>query len=515
MRQWKGGDPECSHEREIPAHWNSKRGNGGTTYDFNRDKIWPKGVCGLCGAVDTPAGIGLEPTIGEWVENIVTVGREIHRVLRDDGSFWLNLGDSYSSSNGQGRGTQSVEGGVMYKVQRPAVADLPAKNLIGQPWRAAFALQDDGWILRSAIVWHKCLSGGAWLYAKTQKGVGPHMVKDLVRLDPATVHLWNGAQWTQVVSWTQVEKTQAGIELTLRSGERIGATAEHRWPTQRGLLSTADLVVGDVLETCHLPDEGQTPAWLTPDALWFAGLYLADGSMSGKTIQLDGHAKETSRWERVSRLCAHYGASCQLYVDGNTQAIHIDKSASLRAVLQTTIGGHIAKDKHLTSEVWRWSNDALHWIADGYLEGDGHTDGNRIRLGFTRNYALERDLRTLAARLDTKLTLKLSHTTMGDRRFSTFLGEWRWKNSNHPNTKPRSEVLGIGRSNARKFWDIAVADAPHTFSLASGVCSHNSNPMPEPVTDRPTSAYEMLFLLAKQQRYFYDATAVRDMSGNG
>ena len=105
--------------------------------------------------VDTPAGIGLEPTLGEWVENIVTVGREIHRVLRDDGSFWLNLGDSYSSSNGQGRGTQSVEGGVMYKVQRPAMADLPAKNLMGQPSRAAFALQDAGWILRSAIVWKK------------------------------------------------------------------------------------------------------------------------------------------------------------------------------------------------------------------------------------------------------------------------------------------------------------------------------------------------------------------------
>ena len=121
-------------------------------------------------------GIGLEPTLSEWLANIVAVSREVWRVLRDDGSFWLNLGDAYSgSSKGTGEGGSEKQRGnrgannVLHPGKRTtrgsgsgrwglgdtAVDGLPAKNLMGQPWRAAFALQDDGWILRSAIVWHK------------------------------------------------------------------------------------------------------------------------------------------------------------------------------------------------------------------------------------------------------------------------------------------------------------------------------------------------------------------------
>ena len=111
------------------------------------------------------AGIGLEPTLGEWVQNIVAVMREVRRVLRDDGTVWLNLGDAYAGS-GKGRiadGThspshgdkQGTNTGAVNGVLPKAFEGLPAKQLMGQPWRVAFALQDDGWILRSAIVWHK------------------------------------------------------------------------------------------------------------------------------------------------------------------------------------------------------------------------------------------------------------------------------------------------------------------------------------------------------------------------
>ena len=142
---------------------------GGGAYLNSSAESWPGGVCGHCGARQQAAGIGLEPTLGEWVANIVAVGREVWRVLRDDGSLWLNLGDAYAGSWGNysptGQGGQ--RGKNTERWERPAYADntrlppaanmpgLPAKNLMGQPWRAAFALQDDGWILRSAIVWHK------------------------------------------------------------------------------------------------------------------------------------------------------------------------------------------------------------------------------------------------------------------------------------------------------------------------------------------------------------------------
>lgn len=120
-----------------------------------------------------PDQIGGEASPAEYVARLVDVFAEVHRVLADDGTLWLNLGDSYSGSWGnQGRkgerGSQRpVNGPMLQRVhdgRYPASGSRtgtikpgapPAKNLHGMPWRVAFALQDAGWILRNAIVWHK------------------------------------------------------------------------------------------------------------------------------------------------------------------------------------------------------------------------------------------------------------------------------------------------------------------------------------------------------------------------
>ena len=100
---------------------------------------------------------GLEPTLNEYIECMVEVFREVWRVLRKDGCLWLNLGDAYASNPSNGRGGGSTLGGG-----RPHLsganrdgAGLKPKDLIGIPWRLAFALQADGWWLRSDNVWHK------------------------------------------------------------------------------------------------------------------------------------------------------------------------------------------------------------------------------------------------------------------------------------------------------------------------------------------------------------------------
>lgn len=88
--------------------------------------------------------IGLEKTLDEYVTRLVEVFREVRRVLRDDGTCWSNLGDSY---NAAGRpGTDS---------NRPTNVSLKPKDLIGIPWHVAFALQANDWYLRSDIIWHK------------------------------------------------------------------------------------------------------------------------------------------------------------------------------------------------------------------------------------------------------------------------------------------------------------------------------------------------------------------------
>lgn len=120
--------------------------------------------------------MGLEPTPDEFVAGMVAVFREVRRVLRDDGTLWLNIGDSYTGSGKGGNpdpgsskqatnaGSQSV--GCLYgtgKTAREAAVtnvtrknfDLGPKQLLGIPWRLAFALQADGWILRQDIIWSK------------------------------------------------------------------------------------------------------------------------------------------------------------------------------------------------------------------------------------------------------------------------------------------------------------------------------------------------------------------------
>ncbi len=114
--------------------------------------------------------IGLEKTPDEFVAQMVAVFREVRRVLRDDGTLWLNLGDSYASGKGTcfnpGGGDSSMEGHAdlkangAYKLDRGNKSDLERqglkpKDLIGIPWRVAFALQADGWYLRQDIIWHK------------------------------------------------------------------------------------------------------------------------------------------------------------------------------------------------------------------------------------------------------------------------------------------------------------------------------------------------------------------------
>jgi DNA modification methylase len=109
--------------------------------------------------------IGLDATPDEYAARLVAVFREVRRVLRDDGTLWLNLGDSYASSGTPGpvsekcsmqggRGINPKHSGYAFG-RAPTTQGLKPKDLIGIPWRVAFALQADGWWLRQDIVWSK------------------------------------------------------------------------------------------------------------------------------------------------------------------------------------------------------------------------------------------------------------------------------------------------------------------------------------------------------------------------
>lgn len=99
--------------------------------------------------------IGAEMDIQDYIRDLVSVFREVRRVLSDDGTFWLNIGDSYTSGGRTWRDDDAKNKGRGMSYRAPTPKGLKPKDLIGVPWKIAFALQEDGWFLRTDIIWNK------------------------------------------------------------------------------------------------------------------------------------------------------------------------------------------------------------------------------------------------------------------------------------------------------------------------------------------------------------------------
>jgi len=160
---WEGGDPDCEHTISAPDA-------DAKAVFAERVTRGDRSVCLRCGADRIDAQIGLEDTPELYVASMVKVFREIHRVLANDGTVWLNLGDSYwggkGASNQAWSATHTERETLMGKQHhivgrgetRPTDRRHPTikpKDLVGIPWRVALALQDDGWYLRQDIIWSK------------------------------------------------------------------------------------------------------------------------------------------------------------------------------------------------------------------------------------------------------------------------------------------------------------------------------------------------------------------------
>lgn len=163
---WEGGDPNCAHSPARGVGKSTLEGGGKETQGHQKEGYGS--VCPKCGAIKTDAQIGLEKSPEEYVNNLVLVFREVWRVLREDGVVFLNIGDSYSGSGGAHANSNNP--GISNSFKRDGVPrygnlgmahhysapkGLKPKDLIGIPWRVAFALQADGWYLRSDIIWQK------------------------------------------------------------------------------------------------------------------------------------------------------------------------------------------------------------------------------------------------------------------------------------------------------------------------------------------------------------------------
>ncbi|WP_322770425.1 site-specific DNA-methyltransferase [Frankia sp. Cr1] len=140
-RRWAAGIPGCRHTQTCTI----------TRFDAGT----PTTTCRRCGAIQEDRQYGHEPTPDAYIAALRRVFTELARVLAPTGTVWLNLGDCHAARHTRTHppalrsGSPADDAGAGYR------AVVRAKSLYGMPWRVAFALQDDGWIIRNAVVWHK------------------------------------------------------------------------------------------------------------------------------------------------------------------------------------------------------------------------------------------------------------------------------------------------------------------------------------------------------------------------
>lgn len=173
--KWEGGDPLCDHSPGRDG-WAAKSTLQGSkdTQDHRMDGF-PGNSCPKCGATRVDQQIGHEDTPAKYIKKLTEIFAEARRVLRPEGTLWLNLGDSYWGSWGNSGNRPQLDGqsqgqrerttdyvdrpGYDEHRGRPAssykVKGLKQKDLVGIPWMAAFALRDSGWWLRSEVIWAK------------------------------------------------------------------------------------------------------------------------------------------------------------------------------------------------------------------------------------------------------------------------------------------------------------------------------------------------------------------------
>jgi DNA modification methylase len=160
--KWDGGDDDCEHSISMPTKWNDPKRGTSVLRPETAHRGGSSTHCHKCGATRIDSQLGLEETPEQYIDAMVEVFRCVWDVLEDDGTLWLNIGDSYCNSNGfaraspeyqrEGRNNMPANDRKLDKLHETG---LKTKDLIGIPWMLAFALRADGWYLRQDIIWNK------------------------------------------------------------------------------------------------------------------------------------------------------------------------------------------------------------------------------------------------------------------------------------------------------------------------------------------------------------------------
>ncbi len=335
--------------------------------------------------------------------------------------------------------------------------------------------------------WVKCLNGSTNLYVKNHRGEHNTMsLKDIERSgDWKKIQLWDGSNWNNIVNIEENIEDDYIYEIKLLSGEIIKSTPNHKYIlNDDGIKLSSELEIDDILKTCNLPEGEKYHSHISDEMQWFIGLYLAEGSMCKKKMQIASHKKETKRIEKIKLLCEQYGGSYFVYEkpDSNSMSIVVS-SKVIHSIVFEYIVGINAYTKHFTKKFWNMNNYFISNVFNSYLDGDAHYEEKTKRhsLGFTgKNNELEKDIRTICGRLNYDVTLNKANVknTTTNKLHSAWRGKMYMNKKSERWTSSKIIDIKYVKKNRARYWDIELENEPHLFALGSGVLTHNSNPPP-------------------------------------
>ena len=466
--------------------------------------------CVKCGA--WKGQLGLEPSWQMYVEHLVELFREVKRVLKKTGSLWLNIGDTYASKSINW--TEEYANKPQWHPKEPiqrGISGYQPKCLMGIPWRVAFALIDDGWILRNAVIWHKCLGGNVHIYAKSGDKVIRTIVKDLAKLPVEDLYLPTPQGWKRVLKIEKQPKSEL-LTVHLRNGFRIEVTPEHRFLINGSLIEASKLKKGDRLDHANLLNEVGTPLG-TYENGWVVGLWLAEGSyeMKRESVRFSLNVKENDLAGKLKEWSERYAGRYREHNYGNSKAVIVSGEVPF-AIIRHYTSRAGSKYKRLSGNAFTENNDFLKGVLDGFLAGDGYYDvkNDRYRFMITTNRNLIEDLRVICNRLGFSMRTRARkvHLKINNKSYSTFEIEIRKRRKGHFNQKDDFEILKIEKTKGYSY-EIEVEE-PHIFILPDGTLTHNSNHMPSSVKDRLTQTYEYIFHFVKSRKYYYNLDNIRE-----
>ncbi len=200
-----------------------------------------------------PGQLGLEPTPDEYVQHLVQVFREVRRVLKESGTLWLNLGDSYTSGGRRSRDHDKRYDGRFVSTRAETPPGLKPKELVGIPWRVALALQADGWYLRSDIIWHK-----------------PNAMPESVSDRPTKAHEYLFLLTKSPKYFYDRDAIREPHSPVSLARVKRGRSSKHKWTDGPGHQTLAE----DIAKACHPKGRNKRTVWTIPTK-GFRGAHFA------------------------------------------------------------------------------------------------------------------------------------------------------------------------------------------------------------------------------------------------